>query len=187
MRHCRSRLKITVYPGIGGTALLSPSIWKDVLTHVAPAQPAPEASNPGAGVKNWTKLLKISGFRRSDGLCVRDLCNELPTQDTGATESGAIPPRAISVPSSSRPRRPPALIEGSTSGVSVKAGALRALRSLDPASFDVLLGIQAEGERDGRLFPPPAQGWDLRRCLWRLNLLNSPSPKKRGSSTYHFT
>jgi len=37
--------------------------WKDVLMHVAPAQPAPEASNPGAGVQNWTKLLKTSGFR----------------------------------------------------------------------------------------------------------------------------
>lgn len=34
----------------------------------------------------------------------------------------------------------------STSGVSIKAGALRVLRNLDPASLNVLLGCQAEGE-----------------------------------------
>lgn len=37
--------------------------------------------------------------------------------------------------------------ESSTSGARVKAGALRVLRSLDSASFDVLYRKQAEGER----------------------------------------
>jgi hypothetical protein len=37
--------------------------------------------------------------------------------------------------------QPLALAKSSTSGVSVKAGALQVLRSLDPAAFEVLLGI----------------------------------------------
>ena len=53
---------------------------------------------------------------------------------------------AISALWSSNARPLPALNKSSTSGASIKAAALRVLRSLDPVSLDVLSGMQAEGE-----------------------------------------
>lgn len=54
-------------------------------------------------------------------------------------------------------RAAPSSDESGLSGAGMKAGALRVLRRLDLASFDVLWGKQAKGEGDGRIFMPPAQ------------------------------
>jgi len=60
--------------------------------------------------------------------------------EPGTTGSGAIPLWDISARPSSREGQPLPNIESSTSRVSIKAGALRVLRSLDSASLNVLLG-----------------------------------------------